>query len=313
MLTPDPHNKDPHGVLFSRFSDLFYRNIHSQIDSSPNGNLHHYTTSSGLIGIIQKQGFYASPFNSLNDPKELNYGVELIEQACIELTFDQSATNEERTIALAVMNNDFVKAKKYPHHFPTIILTSFSEDPDNLSQWRSYSDDGFGFSISIDPKAIDFKTQEFETMHSSWSFYKCIYDENIQKQLIRNYILLLSKNITNLKSYGDEVLGNYFLIILWELVSIFKHPAYKDEKEWRVRTSIEPNRIKNELNYYPSGKILKASKLFSFERRNLLSHITVGPRNIPESTILATEILIEQSNLNNKKYISVNMSKAPYR
>lgn len=313
MFTADPLKEDPQSELYFSFNDLFQENRNVYLNTSPKGDLHHYTNNSGLVGIVEKQGFFASPTFSLNDPKELNYGLEAIEQACLQLTFGQNASQLELKIAQAILENDMMKSKRYPHGFPTVILTSFSESYDNLSQWRSYSDDGNGFLITISPSAIDFKSQSLTTVNGSWAFYQCIYDSERQTEIIIDFIRRIANQFPELSQYSNIIIGNYTLITLWELVSVFKHSAYADEKEWRVRTSVPASETNLILSYYQSGKTIKASKLLSIKDREVIKSITLGPRNIPESAALGIQVLLAHSGLKNKNTIQTLVSKAPYR
>lgn len=312
-MNNDPNYHERQYDLYLELNRYFQSNRARYFMSTPSGNLHHYTTNHGLIGIVNSQGFFASPSFSLNDPKEMNHGLEMIEQTCIELSFNLQASDLERKIAKAVLESEIIKAKRYPHWYPTVILISFSESKDNLSQWRSYADDGNGFVVTIDPAAIDFNTQTFASVNGSWAFYKCEYDPQKQKSIILDYLKVIAKEMPYLDEHTAEDIGQNILIVLWELVSVFKHQSYEDEKEWRVRTSIPPSNRNLELDYYASGKTIKASKLLSIANRNVIRSITMGPRNNPESAELGIQVLLAKSNLNNKNTIQTFMSTAPYR
>lgn len=314
MMMVDPYGEDSQFDLYTDFDRLYQQNRNSYLNMNPPYELHHYTNNAGLVGIVEKQGFYASPTFSLNDPKELHYGLEVIEQACLDLTFGQVASQMELRIAKAIIDNEMMKTKRYPSSMPTVILTSFSESYDNLSQWRSYSDDGNGFVVTINPQAIDFNSQAIKAFNGSWVFCKCIYNLETQKSYVIDYIKKVASYISSYENnFTDTIISNYTLISLWDLASSFKHEAYADEKEWRVRTSIGASDANLLLSYYQSGKTIKASKLLSIQDREVIKRITLGPKNIPESAALGVQVLLAHSGLKNKNVIQTLVSKAPYR
>ena len=65
--------------------------------SKPNGFLYHYTSQTGLLGIVQKREIWATNLLFLNDSMELNYAIQMLQQA-IEKMKEKLSEEEFRFI-----------------------------------------------------------------------------------------------------------------------------------------------------------------------------------------------------------------------
>lgn len=194
--------------------------------------IYHYTSLNGLIGILESQSLFSSNIQFLNDRKEFQYGVELILSTISHLKKNKKAfqilENVEKNIDL------IYKCERY--------VTCFSLKGDLLSQWRAYGNNGRGISIGFDRNSLS----------SSFSQYlnekMIVYNENdqiysIEKQI--NWIIEYFENTKKLIDWNDYdydfFVAKEIIEYLEKTISSFKHPSFKDEKEYRIEYVIDGN------------------------------------------------------------------------
>src|ERR1017187_117129 len=93
--------------------------------------LYHYTSGSGLIGIIYSKSLWATSIRYLNDSTEYDLALDLARTSMrARLKASRSRWEEGLYIALSEELTGTAPADVY--------VTSFSENHDQLSQWRAY-------------------------------------------------------------------------------------------------------------------------------------------------------------------------------
>lgn len=242
-------------------------------------DLYHYSTSAGLLGIINYKQLWLSHVNFLNDAQEYSYGINLIQR---------------------VLNENYDKIFELPSYYTTYQSTglsptfsmSLTEEGDLLSQWRGYCSSG-GYSFAFDKQQLNAMllavNKNSEPQRTLLRVGKCIYNEDEQIAYIKKalegllsperqqYFLTLKKKIAlddqlrelRMKQYTealssseeekklamehelassefnnmppDRSLGrelmpyhDHFRQLIPEIVTLFKHPSFREEKEWRI-------------------------------------------------------------------------------
>jgi len=147
--------------------------------------LYHYTSLEGLIGILKSQSIWASHCEFLNDSNEFHHA----------LSFAKSHSGN------IFMENDYLSAfgwgmrhalEKMDRH--DIYVSSFSENPDLLSQWRGYCPQGSGVCIGFDKNSI-----EQYCAGKDYKLSKCLYDHATQKRHISELVSLCLKKFPEAK------------------------------------------------------------------------------------------------------------------
>lgn len=144
----------------------------------------HYTDAAGLLGVLGsnpeprdanvvgpqscRPEFRATAVEYLNDSRELIHGLgilkgEVLLKRADELERIDYQPHERHEIANAPAKAKFIRAlcesiemvekRTYEHHIHCYV-TSFSENPDTLSQWRGYCGGLDGFAIGIDKSKL---------------------------------------------------------------------------------------------------------------------------------------------------------------
>ncbi|NIL84718.1 hypothetical protein RhoFasGS6_02091 [Rhodococcus fascians] len=115
----------------------------------PNDNeVHHYTDSGGLIGIVQKKKLWATNIQFLNDSLEYDYGltsvseslnkaVERVRESEDEETPFTSELAESVRFAIHILEGFGINSKA------SQFVAFFSRFRDDLGQWRGYAREGY--------------------------------------------------------------------------------------------------------------------------------------------------------------------------
>src|SRR5580658_2944031 len=121
----------------------------AELRSPYQSTIYHYTNVKGALSILQSGHLWFTERIHMNDPVEIKYGLDTGHQL-----FQSAANNEGEPIpneASMHLNAEHGFGLSY-HGF---WIACFSQDGDNLSQWRSYADDGHGVCLGFSIDAFD--------------------------------------------------------------------------------------------------------------------------------------------------------------
>ncbi len=196
------------------------------VRDTPSGPLFHYTSFSGLKGILESRAIWLTPHRNLNDPSEIEHGKNII-LSCIENSI------KKRNCKMHSFLCDFLKdivEKGY-----RTFITSFCDKEDYLPAWRYYGDDGAGYSIGFKNSYFKREKSPTDKCHATL-FFRVTYGENNFKNRI-NKILSTAEEIypdwfeqnpSTIIEYLDHLVGNFLT-----LLPTVKNIDYQDEREWR--------------------------------------------------------------------------------
>lgn len=257
--------------------------------------LYHYTTWSGLLGIINSQSLWATHYKFLNDYSEIvlfrNKLVSLIipyvresyEKFLEEFPNKQQQINQNGGLDRIVQHDaEVVVDAQYHATGNEIYILSFCGEHNNsyvndnglLSQWRGYSSGG-GFAIVFDTLKLEqiFEAEasnyEYSAMHLSSVIYS--NDEDRLKTALSDDLSVIAEDVRelfnseNLNSRENNLKGYREFV---NCVSRYKHCGFEEENE--VRAVILPTVIDQEyLNLaMADGSTLKPEKERKFRDKN---------------------------------------------
>jgi hypothetical protein len=115
----------------------------------PDAVLWHYTTGPSLIAIFETMSLYSTQLSCLNDSTELRYASRHFRQAMLA----KRATITAGGTTTALLDGALEYFKENPD-FPyqavaPQLVTCFSEERDDLSQWRAYGSGENGYAIGF--------------------------------------------------------------------------------------------------------------------------------------------------------------------
>ncbi len=162
--------------------------------------LYHYTTWKGLIGILTSKEIWASHHAALNDREETTYARNLLREY---------ARGLGGTPGLQILKRIKGKASKH------VMVASFSEENDLLSQWRAYGDRGCGVSVGFRSEELRrLRAKADKESISSPDLRRVVYAPGEQ-------IALLRQTLPKLTEFADLALR-------------LKNPHFYEEREWRL-------------------------------------------------------------------------------
>lgn len=228
--------------------------------------LHHYTSGTGLIGILDAGEVWASSIHSLNDSKEFSHAIELGRVAIREVLGGTGVEGDEKFFHSISQQLDSISRI-------ALYVACFSTVGDSLSQWRGYCPPGFGYSIGFDGDVLE-KVAKLQ----GFKLKQCVYDSFEQKRITKEWAVRnVGRMLPGLRmnsECADEYVRNTSGALIdefMEFAPFLKHSAFKDEREWRLISlvSSSDSRLK-----------VRAAKSM------LIRYLPVDLNLNPESTIL---------------------------
>jgi hypothetical protein len=136
---------------FDAVADETIKSVGRALDArEPPPVIYHYTNDVGLRGILESGKLWLTDIFNLNDPSELSHGFS----HAVSILSNKAADGHRWTKLFAQAFEKFRTQKELQAsaHF---FVCSFSSDEDDLGQWRAYADNGRGYTLGFDTKALE--------------------------------------------------------------------------------------------------------------------------------------------------------------
>lgn len=254
--------------------------------------LYHYTTREGLYGILSSSKIWASSSQFLNDASEFTYSTQLIAEIATDLKKTSTNWFEQQLLSHAVALHTSDSLKK------DVFVFSLSENGDLLSQWRAYGKSGNAYAMGFSPSVL-VKTLADQRI----LFSPCLYERDKQVLKIRE---LLNVALREFHSHGfqpddaqtqswppglAQAIADVNLAFI-QAAALIKHPAFVDEREWRLVRIGQQDGVSGALKFRPASSHLvpyvEWSVASGFMSQRLLKEIVIGPS--PQFAIDAASI-----------------------
>jgi hypothetical protein len=177
--------------------------------------LYHYTSTDGLVGILERRCLYASDVWFLNDASEVRYAqrrmVERLRERP-ELADDLSWLEE------------LLDVGPRPGRLDNVFVTSFCEEGDLLSQWRGYAAGGFAIGFAMDGLATLADSQDGRRL------VRVEYGREQGRRRLRS----LFESIAERGPYEVEERERLARMIFLPEMACVKEPSFAEEREWRL-------------------------------------------------------------------------------
>lgn len=233
--------KDLEEFTDREYFKLYMNLITAELAPDPAEMLYHYTSSRGLLGILEEGRLWATNLEFLNDPTELTHTIGLAEK----LTYEQIVLlSAKEPLFSDLLDGVFQSIDSYASSFQ-FFATCFCQDGgDTLSQWRGYGDRGSGYSLGFSVQDLEKGLERYTTEERGTGVHlvKVVYSEEEQRERI---IHLLSELLNTLSRIVKELseaeakdqfpwMRNVFLVNLFSYLFSFKNSGYSEEREWRI-------------------------------------------------------------------------------
>jgi hypothetical protein len=224
--------------------------------------LWHYTSYAALQGIISSKRIWATEYRFLNDREEFLHAKALAQKLVDEepeYVGDQFPAREyvRKTVGIA-FNTGYLRKDRI-----RVMVSSFSEERDQLSQWRGYANDSRGVSVGFDLRNI----RPPSDLGTAVTFAPCLYKHDDKRALLKAVFAhyreglggwwkklvdaartrkregavtdpqfgqkLVAEHEKGLKA----VMNHYHSTLVFDLLRaapLLKNEGFSEEKEWRL-------------------------------------------------------------------------------
>ncbi len=302
-------------------------------------NLWHYTSFEGMLGILTSRTIWATEYRFLNDREEFlhakNLALELVEEEP-EVTDAGFSAREVLRKAVAVAFNTGVLHEERLR----VMVASFSENGDQLSQWRGYARNSTGVSIGLDLRLLR-PPVESGTLAT---FAPCLYRDSDKRLLLKAIFSYCRAGLQNwwdtlvkeavaagrsdpayaaelIKAHQKELHELLFQchrdlqFDLLRVAPLLKNESFSEEQEWRLVFPIEASRlpsnypfqfraVRDTLVPYIAFPLLRANQDGPVQCTDLI----LGPGSHPSAEVSINMLFQTQ-----KIRVLARQSKVPYR
>lgn len=271
---------------------------------APPEELFHYTKAAAFMSIVEHGSLWATHFRYLNDTGEHDRGLELAREVLLNLQptrFDREFVRDAM-----VAGESFRMSEMYG---PFVL--SLTENPNQLSQWRGYADNGSGYSIGFYTDSLPFRAR----------LRRCVYGEDeFCAQVQHRFFDEIEQHIAGLIDLPDapiHVRRRQAMASLEShlrsLATSYKPKAFDEESEWRTVLFDYPELVRPNFRAGPRGLIPYLDvPLRTTETPTPLSKVYVGPTQAPQDGRRATCLFLETLGYTDVE-ILVRNSGIPYR
>ena len=181
--------------------------------------IYHYCGPISFRAVLKSKQLWLSDVHCMNDSTEQTW---LINMAARLLCDPRHQGDEKKYLQAIVANFDWMALD--PH------ALCFSENPDLLSQWRAYAEDGTGYSIGYSSSWIESQKDTYPRHYVA--LWAVEYDTSRQCELLNHYI---DNYLTRMKDGGNQrEEGMKLILAIYGLSGACKNPHFGEEKEIRL-------------------------------------------------------------------------------
>lgn len=241
----------------------------------PKRTLYHYTSLTGLMGIVEHRNFWVSDIRYLNDAEELRH-------LGTWLNVEISRRLEQSNGPQKVLTQFREWLRDRLNFGPMLFVGCFTENGNLLSQWRGYCPHGRGVSIGFNPSKI----LEYARRHS-FAIGRCIYDNHTKSNLaiqVVDAVIAASEQTGESQKYhhSQSYYGIFFDIEpdLLKIAALVKDTCFHEEVEWRVVSQVLSNYVVPPIKFREGLSMLipyMEMPLADSGQKIEMEHIFVGP------------------------------------
>jgi hypothetical protein len=270
------------------------------LDIDPNAVLWHYTTGPALLGIIESGTIYATQVACLNDSTEVRYSSRLLQK---ELTALKSKYCDDNQVDdfIGTALEFFKEEPEFPAHAGLMyFVTCFSQQRDDLTQWRSYGGGENGYAIGFKASSL------FGVANTILA--KVNYDisahDALAKKVAEATVRFFREGQARRTNENPSHWGGEFLAAwdywITQLAPMVKDPGFSSENEFRLVHQFQYHEFAR-LRFVQKATLMSRHLplvLLSNNETRLpklpLSQIIVGPCRHREITRISVDAALRQ-------------------
>lgn len=264
--------------------------------------LFHYTGIDALLGIAKTKSIWASSAYYLTDSKEIVYACDVLDRVMQHYRMAENRPADEKEFLENIKS--WVNSCRTTTY--NVFIFSLSEEKSLLSQWRSYTPHGKGVSIGFSPSLL----QSIITS-SNLRLAECLYEQAEQEELIHSLILKMlttfNQDVSSIdasRNHPTQKYHNYlekFRGDVLQVLSIIKHRAFREEKEWRLVSPYHPKYTVQSIKFRQGASMLVPYiELELGESKPYFETVVLGPSPHQNLSFSALSMFLSNQNLCNK-------------
>lgn len=255
--------------------------------------LFHYTSLTGLMGIMESKTLFVSEARFLNDASEMKYGAQWLSGECVQ-RLGLRPGEEGQKVQLLKQFAKWIDERIHNHWGANVFVGCFTLNGDQLSQWRGYCPSGKGVSIGFPGQQLGSAVRA-----QGFMLARCIYDRDPQTSIAGEVVDIVERlgeergpNQDRSRRHQDQSFYDIFEEIeedLLQVCCLFKHPAFKEEDEWRAISRAVRSPNTEEVLYREGASMLipylELALPLAFGESVMLETIILGPCPHPELSL----------------------------
>jgi hypothetical protein len=252
--------------------------------------IYHYTTTEGLLGIIERSVLYATDVLYMNDSQEVDYPISVLKRVVEAIVTDESMYPEPSQRECLREVATILQLLNGLHEAMPTCAVCFCANGDLLSQWRAYGAQS-GFAIGFDRNALELRVGgRLAAVEYDW-LAQSARVAGIVKRTMELDTLADSESA---KMLARECAGN-----LWFNALFFKNGAFQEENEWRLVDTVNMQSRIDELQFRVSrmGIAPYIAQPLPDGNESPISEIVVGPTAHPNQVERALKLLLAKVKL----------------
>ena len=269
------------------------------------GERYHYTSTGNFLSILEGKALWASEIRYMNDAQEVTYFARALSHYLKSFSYSDGAQEQVRIQFL-----EWVEARIVERGHSVFVI-SLSQEGNQLSQWRSYTSIGRGISIG-------FNAARLRALAHAQGFHlvRCIYDDKVMQHVCEGVLEAVLQYVADDLTPSTEASArSHFSAFsamegdILQLSALFKHPAFAEEKEWRLISETIYSATSDRVKLRPGSMSLVPYMEFTldhdgskFVERGPIANIFVGPTTVPELARSAAVQAISRSGLTMNSY-----------
>lgn len=294
------------------------------MEANQNADFMYYTTATTLFQIIDNRCIWMRNARCMNDLSEMIYGRDQILSALSKDNRRKRFVDacDSCVPGAASQPLDYIENRADDLIDQTYITCLSEHDRienpvGRLSMWRAYAAGDSGIGLVITKSAMFSETNALGVISSPVAYYSTPQLEAEFDKIIEN----IRANQLLLQGLGKQGLERWLMRTLILALTCLKHPAFAEEKEWRVlylRNYLESTALREKL--VTLGGVpqriyeipLEAHTGYDIRFDNLMKEVIVGPTSYPKTAAEAVVRKLELSEVSNASG-RVKLSNIPLR
>jgi hypothetical protein len=256
--------------------------------------LYHYTSTAGLLGILESHSLWFTDTKFLNDGSEIMWGVRIVKDVALALSGTLSDPRDKELVDRVIQR---LEAISMPNRAAVFCLC---EGENLLNQWRDYGRDVVSYSLGFDPGRL----HQAQRYNFSPVLIRVVYDQAAQFQIAQRVVAGVYAMAEGLpvetRDDPDEVA---FLVdaAAHELSLVtyyFKNSAFAAEQEWRLLLEAGMIQVLGTAPSFRSSRVGVTPyftwKPYDADVRLPITSAMVGPCPWPDAALAGLEMLLTE-------------------